>query len=110
MLRFSKYDRSGLRQAQTDNLLFMKSNRTSGKTIFMVIAPTLALTQTLMVILSLKAEYKYVRLANLAVPLVFLIFNVGYLAESSEVWNYFLGGAYILFNLLTAWNAWKLPT
>jgi hypothetical protein len=80
------------------------------ETIFMIIAPTLAITQTLMVVLSLKAEVKYVRIVNLVVPLVFLLFNVGYLVENSEVWNYLLGIAYILFNLLTLWNAWKLPT
>jgi hypothetical protein len=80
------------------------------ETIIMVIAPTLALTQTLMVVLSLKADKKYVRIANLVVPLVFLLFNVGYLVEYSEVWNYILGVAYILFNVLTIWNAWKLPT
>jgi hypothetical protein len=80
------------------------------ESIFMIIAPTLALIQTLMVVLSLKAEYKYVRLANLAVPIVFLLFNIGYLLESSELWNYILGVAYILFNVLTIWNAWKLPT
>ena len=89
--------------------LLQEASEPITETIFMVIAPTLALTQTLMVVLSLKADSKYVRYANLAVPLVFLIFNVGYLAESSEVWNYVLGAAYILFNVLTIWNAWKLP-
>jgi hypothetical protein len=90
--------------------LLQEASEPITETIFMIIAPTLALTQTLMVVLSLKADPKYVRYANLAVPLVFLIFNVGYLAESSEVWNYVLGAAYILFNALTIWNAWKLPT
>jgi hypothetical protein len=71
------------------------------------VAPTLAITQTLMVVFSLKGEPKYVRLVNLAVTLVFLLFNIGYLVENSEVWNYVLGLAYTLFNVLVIWNAWK---
>jgi hypothetical protein len=79
------------------------------ETIFLIVAPTLAITQTLMVVFSLKGEPKYVRLVNLVVPLVFLLFNIGYIAESSEVWNYLLGLAYLLFNVLIIWHAWKWP-
>jgi hypothetical protein len=63
-----------------------------------------------MVVFSLIGEHKFVRLANLVVPLVFLLFNIGYLGEpNSEVWNYLLGLAYILFNVLIIWHAWKWP-
>ncbi len=79
------------------------------ETIFLIIAPTLAITQTLMVVFSLIGEPKYIRSANLVITLVFLLFNVGYLAESSESWNYILGLAYILFNVLIIWHAWKWP-
>ena len=78
--------------------------------IIMIIAPTLHIIMTLMIVLSLKAELKYVRWANLAVPIIFLLFNVQYLFENSEIWNYILGVGYVLFNILTIWNAWKLPT
>jgi len=79
-------------------------------TIILIVAPTLAITQTLMVVFSLIGEPKFVRLANLVVPLVFLLFNIGYLVESgNEVWNYLLGLAYILFNVLIIWHAWKWP-
>jgi len=79
-------------------------------TIILIVAPTLAITQTLMVVFSLIGEPKIVRLANLVVPLVFLLFNIGYLVESgNEVWNYLLGLAYILFNVLIIWHAWKWP-
>jgi hypothetical protein len=90
--------------------LLQETSEPITETIFLIVAPTLAITQTLMVVLSLKAEPKYVRLVNLVVPLVFLLFNVGYMVENSEVWNYILGIAYILFNVLIIWNAWKLPT
>jgi hypothetical protein len=80
------------------------------QTVILIIAPTLAVTQTLMVVISLISEPKYVRILNLVVPIVFLVFNVGYLLEYSEIWNYILGIAYVLFNILIIWNAWKLAT
>jgi hypothetical protein len=79
------------------------------ETIILVIAPTLAITQTLMIVYSLRGEAKYVRWLNMAVPLVFLLFNLQYLVESSAIWNYILGSAYIVYNLLTIWSAWKWP-
>jgi hypothetical protein len=88
--------------------LLQGANEPITETIIMIIAPTLAVTQTIMVVLSLTAKLKYVRWANLGVPLVFLLFNVQYLSEYSEVWNYILGTAYVLYNLLIIWNAWKL--
>ena len=77
--------------------------------IIMIIAPTLHIIMTLMIVLSLKAELKYVKWANIAVPIIFLLFNVQYLSEYSEIWNYIMGAGYVLFNILTIWNAWKLP-
>jgi hypothetical protein len=79
-------------------------------TIILVVAPTLAITQTLMVVFTLIGEHKFVRLANLIVTPVFLLFNIGYLGEpGSKVWNYLLGLAYILFTVLIIWHAWKWP-
>ena len=81
------------------------------ETIFMIIAPTTAIVQVLMVVFTLVGEPKYVRLANLIVAPVYLLFNIGYLSEpDSEGWNYYLGIAYILFNVLIIWHAWKWPT
>ncbi len=81
------------------------------ETIFMIIAPTTAIVQALMVVLCLIGPPQYVRLANLIVAPVYLLFNIGYLAEpDSEGWNYYLGIAYILFTVLIIWHAWKWPT
>ena len=77
--------------------------------IFLLIAPITAIMQALMIVSSLKGGPKYVRWANIVVSIVFLVFNIGYLADSSEFWNYLLGSAYIVFNLLTVWHAWKWP-
>ena len=77
------------------------------ETAIMVIAPSLAIIQTLMIVYSLRGNPKYVRLSNMIVPLVFLLFNIQYLVESSQVWNYILGFAYIAFDIMIIWNAWK---
>ena len=64
--------------------LLQEASEPITETIFMIIAPTLAITQTMMVVLSLTAKLKYIRWANLGVPLVFLLFNVQYLSEYSD--------------------------
>ena len=79
------------------------------ETVIMVIAPCLAIIQTLMIVYSLRGNPKYVRLANMVLPFVYLLFNVGYLAESSQIWNYILGSGYVAFNIMTIWTAWKWP-
>ncbi len=79
------------------------------ETVIFVIAPSLAIIQTLMIAYSLRGDTKYVRWLNLGVPFVFLLFNIGYLAESSEIWNYLLGFSYIMVNIMIIWNAWKWP-
>jgi bacteriorhodopsin len=87
--------------------LLQETSEPITETVFLIIAPSLAIAQTLMIVYSLRGEPKYVRYLNLVVPLAFLLFNIGYLAESSESWNYLLGSAYTVFNVLTIWNAWK---
>jgi hypothetical protein len=80
-------------------------------TAILIIAPTTAVVQASMIVFTLIGPAKYVRVANLIVAPVYLLFNIGYLAEPDSVgWNYYLGVAYILFNLLIIWHAWKWPT
>ena len=77
------------------------------ETIFLVIAPSLAVIQTLMIVYTLSGNRKFARTLNLIVPVLYLLFNLGYLSEGGAVWNYILGAAYIVFNILTLWTAWK---
>lgn len=77
------------------------------ETVILVIAPSLAIIQTLMIVYSLRGSPRYVRLSNIVVPLVFLLFNIQYLVESSEIWSYILGFAYVAYNIMIIWNAWK---
>ncbi|MCW4013643.1 MAG: hypothetical protein NWF07_11715 [Candidatus Bathyarchaeota archaeon] len=77
------------------------------ETIIMVIAPSLAIIQTIMIVYSLRGAPRGVRWSNILVPLVYLLFNIQYLAESSAIWNIILGFAYIICNIMIIWNAWK---
>ena len=91
--------------------ILQESSEPITENIFLAIAPTTALVQALMVVFCLIGAPKYVRLANLVVAPVYLLFNIGYLSEpDSEGWNYLLGTVYILFNVLIIWHAWKWPT
>ena len=77
------------------------------ETIIMVIAPSLAIIQTVMIVYSLKGSSKRVRQLNMVVPVVYLLFNIQYLFESSQIWSYVLGSGYVGYNILRIWTAWK---
>ena len=77
------------------------------ETVIMVIAPSLAIIQTVMIVYSLKGSSKRVRQLNMIVPFVYLLFNIQYIFESSQIWSYVLGTAYIGYNILIIWTAWK---
>ncbi len=72
-------------------------------------AAPLAIIQTLMVVFSLVGKAKFARLANLIVPIIYLLFNLGYLSEAVDGWQYLLGIAYVMFNVLIIWTAWNWP-
>ena len=90
--------------------LLQQENEPVEDTVILVVAPTTAVVQALMVVFCLVGPAMYVRLANLIAPIVYLLFNIGYLAEASEVWHYYLGIFYVLINVLMLWFAWKWPT
>lgn len=77
------------------------------ETAIMVIAPSLAIIQTLMIVYSLSGSSRKVRLLNMVIPIVYLLFNIQYIFEGSQIWNYVLGSAYIGFNIMLIWTAWK---
>jgi hypothetical protein len=90
--------------------LLQQENEPIADNVILIVAPTTAVVQALMVVLTLIGPAMYVRLANLIVPIVYLLFNIGYLSEASEAWHYYLGTFYILFNVLILWHAWNWPT
>jgi hypothetical protein len=63
-----------------------------------------------MVVMCLVGRPAYVRLANLIAAPVYLLFNIGFVVEATEGWEYYLGVFYMLFNVLIIWRAYKWPT
>ena len=57
------------------------------------VAPTTAIVQALMIVLSLVGRPSYVRMTNLIVAPVYLLFNIGFIAEATEGWEYYLGSS-----------------
>lgn len=78
--------------------------------VILFVAPTTAIVQALMVVLCLVGRPTYVRLANLIVAPVYLLFNIGFFVDATEAWEYYLGIFYVLFNVLIIWHAYKWPT
>jgi hypothetical protein len=74
------------------------------------IAPTTAIVQALMVAFCLVGRPTYVRLANLIVTPVYLLFNIGFFVDATQGWEYYLGVFYVLFNVLIIWRAYTWPT
>ncbi len=78
--------------------------------VILFIAPTTAIVQALIVGLCLVGRPTYARLANLIAAPVYLLFNIGFIVEATEAWEYYLGVFYILFNVLIIWRAYEWPT
>ncbi len=80
------------------------------ETAFLIIAPTTAIVQALIVVFCLVGRPTYVRLANLIVAPLYLLFNIGFFVGATQGWEYYLGVFYVLFNVLIIWRAYKWPT
>ena len=75
--------------------------------LLLLVAVPLAITQALMIFFSLVGKAKVMRWVNMIVAVVFLLFNVGFIAEAQFGWEYLLGAGYLLVNSLIVWYAWK---
>jgi hypothetical protein len=87
--------------------LLQKMNEPIDNNLLLFVAVPLALIQTLMIFFSLVGKAKFMRWANMILALVFAVFNAGFIAEAHFGWEYLLGAGYLLFNVLTVWQAWK---
>lgn len=74
--------------------------------LLFVSVPT-AVIQALMIFFSLTGKAKLMRLLCIIVASVFLALNIGYMVDAHIGWQYLLGTAYLMFNVLLIWYAWK---
>lgn len=79
-------------------------------TAILYVAPTTAIVLTLMVVFCLMGRPARVRLANLIVAPVYLLFNIVFFVDATEGWEYYIGVFYVLFNVLVIWRAYAWPT
>ena len=75
--------------------------------LLLFVAVPLAITQALMIFFSLVGKAKVMRWINMIAALIFILFNIGFIAEAQFGWEYLLGAGYLLFNGLMIWYAWK---
>ena len=73
------------------------------------VAPTTAIVLTLMIVFCLIGPPTYVRMANLIVAPVYLLFNIVFFVDATQGWEYYLGVFYVLFNVLIIWRAYTWP-
>mgnify|MGYP001826573214 FL=1 len=90
--------------------LLQEMSEPATDTAVQFIAPTTAIVLTLMVVFCLVGRPAYVRLANLIVALVYLLFNVVFFVDATQGWEYYLGAFYVLFNVLIIWRAYTWPS
>jgi hypothetical protein len=90
--------------------LLQEMNEPIDDSVILFVAPTTAIVQALMIVLCLVGRPSYVRLVNLIVAPVYLLLNIGFIAEGTEGWEYYLGVFYILFSVLIIWRAYRWPT
>ncbi len=78
-------------------------------TAILYVAPTTAIVLTLMVVFCLVGRPAQVRLANLIVAPVYLLFNLVFFVDATEGWEYYIGVFYVLFAVLILWRAYTWP-
>lgn len=89
--------------------LLQEMNEPVTASAVLFVAPTTAIVLTLLVVFSLLGRPSHVRVANLVIAPVYLLFNIGFMVEATEGWEYYLGAFYILFTVLIIWQAYMWP-
>ncbi len=75
-------------------------------TAVLYVAPSTAIVLTLLVVFSLVGRPQQVRLANLIVAPIYLLFNIVFFVDATEGWEYYIGVFYVLFTVLIFWRAY----
>lgn len=87
--------------------LLQRMTEPAADSLLLLVAVPLAIIEASMIFFSLVGKARVMRWVNIVMAIVFLLFNVGYLAEAQVGWEYLLGAAYLVVNGLVIWYAWK---
>lgn len=89
--------------------LLQEMNEPVTDSLILFVAPTTAIVLTLTVVFTLLGPPAYVRVTNLILGPVYLLFDIVFLVEATQGWEYYLGVFYVLFSLLIVWRAYTWP-
>ncbi len=87
--------------------LMQKISEPVADDLLLFVAVPLAVIQALMIFFSLTARAKIIRWVNMGLALLFIVFNIGFFIDAHTSWEYLLGTAYLLFNVLIIKYAWS---
>lgn len=87
--------------------LLQQMNEPVDNGLLLFVAVPLAIIQVSMLLLTLILTKKIVLMLNTIVPLIFLVFNIGFLTEAQYGWEYLIGSIYIIINIITIITSWK---
>ena len=89
--------------------LLQEMNEPVTDSLILFVAPTTAIVLTLTVVFTLLGPPASVRVTNLILGPVYLLFDFVFLVEATQGWEYYLGVFYVLFSLLIVWRAYTWP-
>ena len=89
--------------------LLQQKNEPISTDLLLFVAIPLALLQVFMIIFSLIGVAKLARWMNICVAPVFVLFNIGYIADGGEGYENLLGIGFLMVDALIIWHAWKWP-
>lgn len=87
--------------------LMQKISEPVANNLLLFVSVPTAVIQALMIFFSLTGRAKVMRWVSIVVAVVFLALNIGFMVDAHIGWQYLLGTAYIVFNVLLIWYAWK---
>ncbi len=89
--------------------LMQEISRPIADNLLLFVAVPTAVIQALMIFLSLAGKAKVIRWVSIIAALVFVALNILFMVDAHTGWEYLLGTAYLLFNVLIIWYALKWP-
>lgn len=89
--------------------LMQKISEPAADNLLLFVAVPIEVIQALMIFLSLAGKAQVMRWVSIIAALVFAVFNIKFMVDARFGWEYLLGSAYLVFNVLIIWYAWKWP-
>ena len=87
--------------------LLQQNSQPVENSLLLFVAVPLAMLQVSTIVLTMVGRKKVMVIVNYIVVIPFIVFNIGYISEGEFGWEYLLGAAYIIVNILILMAARK---